>query len=195
MNRGIIDPFKHMVQIVSLLGPTPKEFLKRSETIGQCFYADGWHLPCSLMTEATTNHGITGNWKAVEHEKIRNTSLEDLETRLEGEDRVLFLKFIRSMFKWLPEDRKTARELLDDPWRTALRRWPVVSLEDHRRRTAEALTPFSVQLHSLLEVDLSHGQCHIGSALEQNVFTCHLDRFLRELRVDNSHILTGRVPP
>ncbi|KAK2731592.1 hypothetical protein FQN55_004555 [Onygenales sp. PD_40] len=95
--QGHYDPFKHMAQVVALLGPPPKELMLRSETIGQCFDADG-------------------NWQAGKHEKIPDISLEDLETRLEGNDKVLFLKFIRSMLSWLPEDRKTARELLNDPW-------------------------------------------------------------------------------
>jgi hypothetical protein len=42
--------------------------------------------------------------------------LEDVETRLEGEGREQFLAFVRSMLKWLPEERKRAAELLTDPW-------------------------------------------------------------------------------
>ena len=32
------------------------------------------------------------------------------------EDKELFLKFIRRMLCWLPEDRATAKELKEDPW-------------------------------------------------------------------------------
>jgi serine/threonine-protein kinase SRPK3 len=32
------------------------------------------------------------------------------------EDKVQFLKFVRSMIEWEPEKRKTAMELLEDPW-------------------------------------------------------------------------------
>jgi hypothetical protein len=28
----------------------------------------------------------------------------------------MFLNFVRGMLAWRPEDRKTARELLRDPW-------------------------------------------------------------------------------
>lgn len=28
----------------------------------------------------------------------------------------MFLEFIRSMLRWVPEERKRARELLEDPW-------------------------------------------------------------------------------
>ncbi|KAL1963422.1 hypothetical protein VTN77DRAFT_8323 [Rasamsonia byssochlamydoides] len=97
MRKGNYDPFKHMAQITGFLGLTPKEFMRRSETTSQCFDVDG-------------------RWKAEEHARIPTTSLEEVETRLEGRDKDLFLQFKRSMLKWLPEERKTARELLDDPW-------------------------------------------------------------------------------
>ena len=43
-------------------------------------------------------------------------SLEAREERFEGEKKEQFLNFIRSMLRWDPNDRLTARELLDDPW-------------------------------------------------------------------------------
>jgi len=57
-----------------------------------------------------------GKWKA--DAKIpQDTSLEKSEERLvEGENKVMFMKFMRSMLQWRPEDRKTARVLFDDPW-------------------------------------------------------------------------------
>ena len=43
-------------------------------------------------------------------------SLESLEKRLAGQEKELFIRFIRSMLHWLSEDRKTAKELLEDQW-------------------------------------------------------------------------------
>jgi len=43
-------------------------------------------------------------------------SLETREEQFEGEKKEQFLNFIRSMLRWDPNDRLTARELLDDPW-------------------------------------------------------------------------------
>jgi len=57
-----------------------------------------------------------GNWVAEKHAKIPLVSLEEVETRLEGSDKTLFLQFIRSMLRWLPEERKSAKDLLEDPW-------------------------------------------------------------------------------
>jgi hypothetical protein len=42
--------------------------------------------------------------------------LEESEDVLEGESKERFLKFIRLMLRWLPEERKSAAELLKDPW-------------------------------------------------------------------------------
>ena len=38
---GHYDPFRHMAQIVGLLGNPPKEFVSRSETTDQCFDTNG----------------------------------------------------------------------------------------------------------------------------------------------------------
>jgi serine/threonine protein kinase len=48
--------------------------------------------------------------------EIKSTRLEELETRLEGEEKERFLDLIRSMIQWRPEDRKSAGELLKHPW-------------------------------------------------------------------------------
>ncbi|OAP56817.1 hypothetical protein AYL99_08929 [Fonsecaea erecta] len=95
--KGHHDPFQHVAKMVSLIGPPPTEFVRRSETAEQCFAANG-------------------NWIAEEHAKITSTSLEDIERRLVGQEKELFFRFMRAMLKWLPEERKTAKELLEDPW-------------------------------------------------------------------------------
>ena len=42
-----------------------------------------------------------------------------MEENLEGPEKQEFLTFIRSMLKWVPEERLTARQLLQDPWLNA----------------------------------------------------------------------------
>ena len=46
----------------------------------------------------------------------KDISLADSVTSLEGEGKRLFFDFMRKMLQWLPEDRKTAKELLNDLW-------------------------------------------------------------------------------
>ena len=43
-------------------------------------------------------------------------SLERAEVVLEGEEKGRFLIFVRSMLRWVPEERRRAAELLTDPW-------------------------------------------------------------------------------
>lgn len=44
---------------------------------------------------------------------IPSRSLENTTLFLEQGDREAFLSFVRQMLNWLPEKRKTARELMD----------------------------------------------------------------------------------
>lgn len=57
---------------------------------------------------------VTGKWSGAA--EIPKVTLEDVEKRLKGEEKVLFLNFVRKMLKWKPEERSSARELLDDVW-------------------------------------------------------------------------------
>lgn len=38
------------------------------------------------------------------------------EGRLQGKDKEMFLEMMKGMLQWRPEDRKTAKQLLEDPW-------------------------------------------------------------------------------
>ncbi|PIG82234.1 protein kinase domain protein [Aspergillus arachidicola] len=96
-SKGGHDPFKHLALMVALIGPPPTEFVRRSETTEQCFES-------------------SGGWIAHNEAPIPTVSLETLEKRLNGEEKELFLAFIMSMLKWLPEERKTAKELLEHPF-------------------------------------------------------------------------------
>ncbi|KAB8226144.1 kinase-like domain-containing protein [Aspergillus novoparasiticus] len=96
-SKGGHDPFKHLALMVALIGPPPTEFVQRSETTEQCFNSSG----C---------------WIAHQEAPIPTISLEALEKQLDGEEKELFLAFIMSMMKWMPEERKTAKQLLEHPF-------------------------------------------------------------------------------
>lgn len=59
---------------------------------------------------------LAGNWIANEEAPVPQVSLESQEMRLLGREQGSFLEFIRSMLQWLPEERRTAKQLLDDSW-------------------------------------------------------------------------------
>ena len=42
--------------------------------------------------------------------------LEGSVLALDGEAERLFLDFVRKIFQWLPEERKTAKGLIEGPW-------------------------------------------------------------------------------
>lgn len=48
--------------------------------------------------------------------EIPSISLEGSEKYLKGDRKVMFLQFMRKMLQWVPEERKSAKELLEDPW-------------------------------------------------------------------------------
>ena len=47
---------------------------------------------------------------------ITATNLSDQESRLQGEEKALFLTFMRKMLQWKPEDRKGIRDIIEDEW-------------------------------------------------------------------------------
>lgn len=57
---------------------------------------------------------IIGQWNGLA--EISRTSLEESEENLHGEDKGQFLRFMRKMLKWVPEERSSAKELLQDTW-------------------------------------------------------------------------------
>jgi len=57
-----------------------------------------------------------GRWIAAT--PLPNQTLESRETRLAGKDKELLLQFTRKILRWLPEERPTAEELLEDEFLT-----------------------------------------------------------------------------
>ncbi|KGO77686.1 hypothetical protein PITC_071690 [Penicillium italicum] len=57
---------------------------------------------------------VSGNWKGAA--PVPESNLEALEERLKGDEKDDFLRFLRRMLCWLPEERASAKELLFDPW-------------------------------------------------------------------------------
>ncbi|PLB45873.1 CMGC protein kinase [Aspergillus steynii IBT 23096] len=86
----------HLAEAMSLLGPPPLDMLQRGKRSHE-FYTDD------------------GKWKQ-DIEIPTGVSLESSEQFLEGRNKEMFMAFMRGMLQWRPEDRKTAKDLLQDPW-------------------------------------------------------------------------------
>ncbi|KAI4704940.1 hypothetical protein J4E89_009525 [Alternaria sp. Ai002NY15] len=98
-----IDPIEkryltraHLAEVVAMLGPPPRDLLERGPRSKEFF--DG-----------------EGNWIA-EIDIPQGLTLEASEENLDGEKKEEFLRFVRCMLQWRPEDRWTAKELLWHPW-------------------------------------------------------------------------------
>lgn len=92
-------------QMIRLLGPPPSELLARADRGTLSKYYDE-----------------QGRFRYPELVPGETFTLENSTPMLEGQDRELFVKFARRMLTWLPEQRATAKELLDDPWITSMGR-------------------------------------------------------------------------
>ncbi|CAN9335049.1 unnamed protein product [Alternaria alternata] len=97
-NEGNPSETHHVSEMVERLGMPPLEYTQSNHMTKKVFDKQGhW----------------TGGSKGVTIPKI---SLEERVSVLKGEEKELFLDFIRSMLRWRPEDRKSATELLKHPW-------------------------------------------------------------------------------
>ncbi|KAJ5542475.1 hypothetical protein N7535_004896, partial [Penicillium sp. DV-2018c] len=92
---GYLYDAAHLAQLIAALGPPPPEFLAKNPERK----ADFWDEQGTWLSLAPIP---------------RNRTMEALETRLE--DKTGFLRFMRRALTWLPEERSTAKELLQDPW-------------------------------------------------------------------------------
>lgn len=100
--------------MVGYLGLPPLEYIQRSEVTQKVFDEQGQCF--SLFIDIYRSLTCSGNWKSAGALEISPVSLEESQTVLDGADKEQFLNFIRSMLRWLPEERKRASELLADPW-------------------------------------------------------------------------------
>lgn len=90
-----LDHAHRFAEMISLLGPPPFEFLRRSE-------------------ESLKFWDEHGNWRGAV--PIPEGSLEDRECQLEGRDKVVFLGFIRRVLCWVPKERASAWDLMCNEW-------------------------------------------------------------------------------
>jgi serine/threonine protein kinase len=90
------DDETHLAYITSLLGPAPKDFLRSGKRTSVFYTATG-----TLKTEELVPS---------------NFSFESSLSKFDGAEKKRFINFVKRMIKWKPEERSTAKELLQDPW-------------------------------------------------------------------------------
>ncbi|KAK5700538.1 hypothetical protein LTR97_005055 [Elasticomyces elasticus] len=116
-SQGRYSEEHHLAQMVALLGPPSLDFLERSENSWKYWSRDGRFYESarsSVDFHMRTWNGI-GTWKS--HVPIPgDISLEAAEQRLEGEEKQLFLIWLRKMLLWRPEDRASSQDVFFDEW-------------------------------------------------------------------------------
>ncbi|KAI2672753.1 hypothetical protein DTO013E5_5509 [Penicillium roqueforti] len=90
------DDATHLAYITSLLGPAPKDFVRRGKRTSIFYTAAGTLKREDLVPS--------------------NFSFESSISKFNGEEKRMYIKFVNRMIKWNPEERSTAKELLQDPW-------------------------------------------------------------------------------
>ncbi|RAH75807.1 kinase-like protein [Aspergillus japonicus CBS 114.51] len=92
----VYDDETHILYITSLLGPAPKDFVRRGKKTSMFYTAAGTLKKEDLVPS--------------------NYSFESTISLFDGEEKRMFISFVNRMIKWKPEERSTAAELLQDPW-------------------------------------------------------------------------------
>jgi serine/threonine protein kinase len=118
--NGQYDAKSHLAEMIALLGPPPGVLLAKSKAMSE----HDWPQPVMNDTGALCNNAqefFGGPFFSAENkfrynELIPSRRLEDTTPFLEENDREAFLSFVRDMLTWLPEKRKTARELMNHPF-------------------------------------------------------------------------------
>ncbi|KAH6910765.1 kinase-like domain-containing protein [Coprinopsis sp. MPI-PUGE-AT-0042] len=99
--EGIEDAAHHVADMIALIGPPPLEFVQRARD-------------SHPKSRAFTWFDEQGEWKGPA--EIPTHTLEAIVPEIHRDEKDLFLSFVRRILKWLPEERPTAQELLQDPW-------------------------------------------------------------------------------
>ncbi|KAI9744360.1 MAG: hypothetical protein M1835_002773, partial [Candelina submexicana] len=103
-------PERHLAAMIALLGPPPHELLK-CEREGR-----HWRWEPKIPNDSGKLCDRVIDLYGGSFFDFKGLSLANTITSLSGNEKAEFLEFVKKMLQWQPEKRKTAKELLDDPW-------------------------------------------------------------------------------
>ncbi|RJE21391.1 Protein kinase domain protein [Aspergillus sclerotialis] len=120
-DHGKYNLAAHLAEMIALLGPPPKELIQREK--------EGlkWNWAPAVQNAEGRTYTTASEWFGGPffdengeflHKSLipQNLKMEDTIHALEGGKKDQFLAFARKMLRWLPDDRFTAKELIEDPW-------------------------------------------------------------------------------
>ncbi|OAA67875.1 protein kinase domain protein [Niveomyces insectorum RCEF 264] len=129
-DHGEYDAHVHLARLASLFGDPPDELVKRENMyrklpLGRLVY-NARGEACETMNQYWGGPFFDDDGQILRQDLVRHdTSLADTVTEVAGHEKEGFLDFAACMLQWLPEKRKTAKELLQHPF--------FAELEDDRR--------------------------------------------------------------
>lgn len=110
------DEHVHLAQMTTFMGHVPSCLLRRGRRTAMFYHPNGlFQVHSPIMDRGLTKHTPLGQPKRTDLVP-KHLSFEETVSTLTGQEKAMFLKFVRRMVKWEPEDRSSARELLNDPW-------------------------------------------------------------------------------
>ncbi|KAI1124039.1 kinase domain protein [Nemania abortiva] len=116
---GGYDAHVHLAQMVSLLGEPDEELVKRERFFRNVQLPEPVLNPhrkeCKTMNEFWGGPFFDDDNKIFRTDLVGRKNLADTITELTGDEKDAFLDFVSGMLQWLPEKRKTAKELLQHP--------------------------------------------------------------------------------
>ncbi|KAF5707384.1 kinase domain-containing protein [Fusarium mundagurra] len=118
---GEYDAHVHLAQMVSLLGDPPEELIKRERIYREHQLkqpvTSSYGRACKTMNEFWGGPFFDDDNKILRSDLVgKGKRLGDTVTELNGDDKQAFLDLASGMLQWLPEKRKTAKELLQHPF-------------------------------------------------------------------------------
>lgn len=96
-----------------MLGPPPTDMLERGARSKEFFDSEG--KTALLKYRLKLTEVLLGNWIA-DIPIPQGLTLERSEENLDGEKKEEFLLFVKCMLQWRPDDRWTAKQLLEHSW-------------------------------------------------------------------------------
>ncbi|KAF4948915.1 hypothetical protein FGADI_9199 [Fusarium gaditjirri] len=114
---GEYDAHIHLARIASLLGEPPETLVNRERVYRNLKLGRTVENPmgkgCETMNDYWGGPFFDENGQVKRKDlALQTRKLEDTITELAGDEKYVFLDFASSMLQWLPEKRKTAKELL-----------------------------------------------------------------------------------
>ncbi|KND93999.1 Serine/threonine-protein kinase AFC3 [Tolypocladium ophioglossoides CBS 100239] len=138
---GEYDAHVHLAQMVSLLGDPPRELIRRERALRNHQLERPVINPrgneCNTMNEFWGGPFFDDDDQVFRRELVDRDGgkkLPDTVSELAGDEKETFLDFASGMLQWLPEKRKTAKELLQHPFFDSLYKDRERDIEARRSR-------------------------------------------------------------